>query len=207
MNMKGTHRHDVKGTGRHKVEAAEYERREVAYRWRWSAAQGAVVGAGIFLLIIGGVALARLATAGIDTVIDPEVTVGIWQRTTLMAVIELVLGVTLIVSGAQNVLAEGAYRALGAITLAFGVVLFVQPATFDGILGASRNTGWLYAILGGGLLGIGFGPPLSRVRDTTQAVAADAAEQPSTTEHARLESDSILGSADSIRADFTEVKQ
>ncbi len=86
-------------------------------------------------------------------------------------------------------LTEGAYRVLGAIMFAFGIVLLAQPASFDAILGASRNTGWLYAVVGGGLLGIGFGPPVVRRQDRTVAAETDGGDRPGAANMVPVEAD------------------
>ncbi len=46
------------------------------------------------------------------------------------------------------------------MALVFGIVLAAQPSTFDDVLGASRNTGLLYTVLGLAMLGLGFGAPV-----------------------------------------------
>ena len=64
------------------------------------------------------------------------------------------------------------------LALVFGIVLIAQPATFDSVLGASRNTGWLYAAVGLILLVLGFGAPI--VFEREQVTALNGEQGPST---------------------------
>ena len=143
---------------------------ELVYRFRWSATQVVAVITGILLLSIGGIALARAGDMGISDPITPEVIVGTWHRTPLMATLELMLGITLLTAGVQKLSPHSFYRFAGAIGLAFGIVLIAQPATFDSILGASRDTGWMYSILGLVFLGLGFGSPIVFERDVVRPI-------------------------------------
>jgi hypothetical protein len=143
---------------------------ELVYRFRWSLTQVVAVITGILLLSIGGIALARAGDLGISDPLTPEVIVGTWHRTPLMATLELMLGITLLTAGVQKLSPHGFYRFAGAIGLAFGIVLIAQPATFDSILGAGRDTGWMYSILGLLFLGLGFGSPIVFERDVVRPI-------------------------------------
>lgn len=150
---------------------------ELVYRFRWNPTQVIVITAGIFLMALGGIALARAGADGITSATAPEVVVAGWHRTPLMAVIEMAIGLLLVVSGAQRLLPRGLYRSAGAIGLVFGIVLIAQPSTFDAALGASRNTGWLYAVLGFVLLVLGFGAPIVFEREQVTALG-DTGDEP-----------------------------
>ena len=158
------------GHDRQVAQAAAAAGLERVYRFRWNATQVVVIVAGIFLMALGGIALARAGNVGITDAVAPEVAVGPWHRTPLMASIELGLGLLLILSGAQRLAPRALYRIAGALALVFGIVLITQPATFDSVLGTSRPTGWLYAVVGVGMLGIGFGAPLVFERERTVPV-------------------------------------
>jgi hypothetical protein len=132
-----------------------------------------VIAAGIFLMALSGIGLARAGAEGITSATSPDVVVGVWHRTPLMAAIEMGIGFLLVVSGAQRLLPRAMYRAAGALGLVFGIVLIAQPTTFDAALGASRNTGWLYAVLGFGLLVLGFGAPIVFEREQVTALGDD----------------------------------
>ena len=148
--------------------------RELVYRFRWNPTQVVVVGVGILLMVLGGIALARAGADGIVDAVTPEVAVGPWHRTPLMASLELGLGLVLVVSGAQRLAPRSLYRVAGALGFVFGVVLIAQPATFDSVLGAARASGWLYAVLGAGFLGLGFGAPIVFERERVSTLADDA---------------------------------
>ena len=138
---------------------------EVVRRFRWSLTQVAVLAVGVFWAALGGIGLARIANVGIDSPIDPQIVVAAWTRTPLMAALELAIGITLLVAGAQKVTPTAAYRFMGATAIAFGVVLAAAPEVFDMALGAGRNSGWLYIALGAVLVAVGFGSPLVFERD------------------------------------------
>lgn len=156
--------------------------RELVYRFRWNLTQVVALAMGVFFMALGGIALARAGAVGIADPITPDVTVAWWHRTPLMAIIELGLGLVLIVSGAQRLSPRSLYRVAGAVALVFGIVLAAQPSTFDAALGASRNTGLLYTLLGMALLGLGFGAPVvferERVSPVDEAVAPGPGEAP-----------------------------
>lgn len=106
---------------------------ELVYRFRWNPTQVVVIVCGIFLMALGGIGLARAGAVGIADATTPEVMVGLWHRTPLMAVIEMAIGFSLVISGAQRLLPRGLYRAAGSLGLVFGIVLIAQPATFDSV--------------------------------------------------------------------------
>jgi len=152
---------------------AAYSHEELVYRFRWSVTQIVVIAVGIFLMALGGIALARAGDVGISDPFTPAVAVGTWFRTPFMGVLELVLGISLLAAGAQKESPHTSYKFAGAIGLAFGIVLIAAPAVFDAALGAGRDTGWLYAVLGVLFLGLGFGAPIVFERDVVRPVAND----------------------------------
>jgi drug/metabolite transporter (DMT)-like permease len=87
-----------------------------------------------------------------------------------MGGLELILGVTMLAAAVQKESPHGVYKFAGALGLAFGMVLIAQPSSFDSVLGASRNTGWLYALLGLVFLGLGFGAPIVFERDVIRPI-------------------------------------
>jgi hypothetical protein len=122
----------------------------------------------VFFVALGGVALARLLTEGIASPVDPSVAVGWWTRTTLMASIELVLGLVMVVAGAQAPAPRILYRILGGLSLAFGLIMTIQPSSFDSVLGTGRPSGALYTVLGVGLVALGFGAPIVFERERAE---------------------------------------
>lgn len=143
---------------------------ELVRRFRWSVTQIVVLALGVFWTALGGIALARLVDTGISSLLNPQTVVGMWTRTPLMAVIELGLGITFLVAGAQKITPTGAYRFIGAIAIAFGVILAAAPDVFDTALGAGRNSGWLYIVLGAVLVAVGFGSPVVFERDIVTSI-------------------------------------
>jgi hypothetical protein len=61
---------------------------ELVHRFRWNPTQVVVIAAGIFLMALGGIGLARAGAEGITGATSPEVVIGGWRRTPLMAAIE-----------------------------------------------------------------------------------------------------------------------
>ncbi len=140
---------------------------ERVVRFVWSPTQIAILAAGVFFIALGGIALTRLLTVGIDSPIDPAVPVGWWTRTLLMASIEVIIGLVMVFAGAQTPAPRIFYRVLGGVALAFGLVMAFQPSSFDNVLGAGRPSGVLYTLLGAGLLALGFGTPIVFERERT----------------------------------------
>ena len=174
----------VRGHGGTTDPAHGTSERELVYRVRWNMTQVLLIATGIFLTSLGGIALARAGALGIIDATTPDVAVGPWHRTPLMAAIELGIGLVLVVSAAQRVAPRALYRSAGALALAFGIVLIAQPATFDSVLGASRDTGWLYTTIGVGLLALGFGAPL--VFERERVTELDQEPEPEETPEAEL---------------------
>jgi hypothetical protein len=114
-------------------------------------AVGGVVG--VLLVVIGIVALARTGFA-LDGLTTVTATVGPFDRTPLMAIIELLLGVAVI--GAALAIDRGGLLAVGVVLLVSGLVLIIEPASFAGILGAGATTGVLYLLIGIACLLAGF---------------------------------------------------
>ena len=146
---------------------------ELVYRFRWSVTQIAAIAVGIFLVAFGGIALARAGDVGISDPFTPAVAVGTWLRTPFMGGIELVLGLSLVAAGVQKESPHIFYKFAGAIGLAFGIVLIAAPDIFDSALGAGRDTGWLYAVLGVLFLGLGFGAPVVFERDVVRPITGE----------------------------------
>ena len=65
-----------------------------------------------------------------------------------MAIIDLGMGLILLSAGARRRLDWGSVRLLGGISLAFGVVLLVEPAVLHSWLGTHAASSWLFVIIG-----------------------------------------------------------
>lgn len=112
----------------------------------WSPAQIVAGIIGLLLVVMGGVALARLVptdslTAGTTTVFG----VG---HTALMAIITLGLGLLYLAEAATPYDVQPGLIFLGVATLAFGLIVVIEPAAFDGALSLGVTGGWFFTIIG-----------------------------------------------------------
>jgi hypothetical protein len=117
----------------------------------WSPAQAIVLAAGLVLVVIGGIALAR---AGLDFSNIPRThaqAAGL-QHTSLSAVIELGVGVVLLGVGAIPGAARGLMTLFGVVLLGAGLVIAIQPSSFHKWFGYDAGSGVFTAVIGGVLL-------------------------------------------------------
>jgi hypothetical protein len=115
-----------------------------------TAVGGAV---GVLLVVIGVVALARTGFA-LGELTSATASVGPFDRTPLLAIVEIVLGLSVI--GASLSVDRGGLIGVGVLALILGLVLVIEPAAFAGALGAGATTGILYVLVGVACLFAGF---------------------------------------------------
>ena len=108
---------------------------------------------GVLLVVIGLVALARTGFA-FYALTTATAAVGPFERTPLMALVEVVLGIAVI--GASLSADRGGLLAVGILTLVFGLVVVIEPQAFVSALGAGATTGVLYVLIGIACLLAGF---------------------------------------------------
>ena len=111
---------------------------------------------GVIVLVIGVVTIARTGIPAGDLT-GTATAVGPFARTTLMGIIEVILGLLLIGAGSTG----NGLRGLGLVFSVFGLVWLIEPGAFQGALGITRATGWLYLLVGlvalaGGLVSSGY---------------------------------------------------
>lgn len=112
----------------------------------WSPAQLVAGVAGLILIVMGGVALARLLpTDGLTS--ETTIALGI-QHTPLMAVIAIAVGLLYLAQAGAPFEVQPGMISLGVTNLAFGLVVVIEPGAFDGSLGLGETGGWFYAVLG-----------------------------------------------------------
>jgi hypothetical protein len=138
----------------------------------WSPAQLFALGIGLFLAVLGGIALAR---TGLDLgdVHHPHRIVGWgdWHHTPLLALIELGYGVVMIVAAVVPGAWRGLMGLLSAIALGFGIFVLADamPGRMHLWLGVHHANGWLYVTLGAiGLVATMFSPVFWRSRTATR---------------------------------------
>jgi hypothetical protein len=107
----------------------------------------AIVGGamGVVLVVIGLVALARTGLP-VDDLTGPTASVGPFERTPLMALIEIVAGLLVIAAAVSG--DRAALVTVGLLALIFGIVWLIEPGAFADALGAGMATAVLYLLLG-----------------------------------------------------------
>ncbi|MDX1621894.1 MAG: hypothetical protein R3320_12930, partial [Nitriliruptorales bacterium] len=100
---------------------------------------------GVIALIIGIVTIARTGIPA-EGITDATTAVGPFDRTALMGLIEIVVGLAFIGAGAGR--NSSALFALGLVSGVFGVVWLIEPNAFNDALGVNRATAWLYLLFG-----------------------------------------------------------
>jgi hypothetical protein len=119
----------------------------------WSPAQiiGLIVGIGFTVL-----GIAAIATTGFHTdhIYTPHDTVWHLSHSPLLALCEIAFGVLMIIASVVPGGSRELMAFLGAISLAFGIVILTNAAQ-DNIAhwtGVTHRNGWLFAIVGGVML-------------------------------------------------------
>lgn len=99
---------------------------------------------GLVLVILGGVVLAR---TGFDSLTgDPTTVLGL-GHTTLMGVIDVLVGLFYLGAAASSG-GRSTLIGLSLAALAFGAIVAIEPDAFDSALGASSELGILYIVIG-----------------------------------------------------------
>lgn len=112
----------------------------------WSPAQFIAGLIGLLLTVMGGVALARLLpTSSLTAETTSVLGVG---HTTLMAIITLGLGLLYLAEAGAPFEVQPGMIFLGVMSLAFGLIVVIEPGAFDGALGLGETGGWFYTIIG-----------------------------------------------------------
>ncbi len=99
---------------------------------------------GLFLLILGGVALARVGFSSLTG--ETTVVLG-FGHTALMGLIDIVAGL-LFLGVASSPGMRGSMIGLALVALAFGAVVAIEPGSFEAVLGGGSEIGVLYLIIG-----------------------------------------------------------
>ena len=110
----------------------------------WSPAQVVSLIIGLGFLVVGAIGLARAGLSGLYT----HTAVAGIHETQLLSIIHIVFGAFLVMAGAVRGGARGLMTLMGAIAVAFGIVLLVQPTSLHGYLGTHQAHGFLYLITG-----------------------------------------------------------
>lgn len=125
-------------------EIGRVEQTSVA-RHPWSPAQYVAGIVGLFMTVVGGVAIARLPTESLTG--ETTVVIGM-GFTIVMAVITLLLGVVFLGGAGRPTQARSGMISLGVALLALGIVIFIEPDALGGALGVTQTSGVVYSIVG-----------------------------------------------------------
>jgi hypothetical protein len=117
-----------------------------AVRHPWSPAQILAGVIGLFMTVLGGVALARLLPT--ESLTGDTTTVIGMGFTVVMAVITLLLGLVFLGGAGRPSSARQGMISLGIALLAFGIVTFIEPDALGGALGVNETSGIVYSIVG-----------------------------------------------------------
>lgn len=117
-----------------------------AVRHPWSPAQILAGLIGLFLTVLGGVALARLLPT--DSLTGETTSVIGMGFTVLMAGITLLLGLLFLGGAGRPTSARRGMITLGVALLAFGIVTFIEPDALNNALGVNETSGVVYAVVG-----------------------------------------------------------
>ncbi len=126
-------------------EIGRVERTSVA-RNPWSPAQYVAGLLGLFMTVVGGVAVVRLLPT--DSLTGETTTVIGMGFTILMAAITLLLGLVFLAGAGRPTEARPGLISLGVALLAFGIVIFIEPNAMGGALGVTETSGVVYALVG-----------------------------------------------------------
>ncbi len=106
-----------------------------------------MLGFGVLLLVLGGIAASKTGFNVLD-VAEQHTTVAGLHFTSLMAIINIVMGFAMVVNGARTNMQWSSMRIFGALGVAFGVVLVAEPSAMHTALGAHAATGFVYGGMG-----------------------------------------------------------
>lgn len=120
-------------------------------RTEWSPAQAIGIAAGIFLTVVGGLALAR-GGINFSSIPTTSSTVLGLPFTCLSGIVTLVVGVVILAGSLYPTTAKGVMGFFGVITLAFGLIVAIDPTPFTNMWGYNTASGVMMAIIGGVML-------------------------------------------------------
>lgn len=126
-------------------------RTETYGRRSWSPAQILSGILGLVFLVMGGVTIARTGFSDLTATADI-----VYTHSTLLGLIEVFLGL-IFLSGASR--PAGSSRTLigtGAVMLAFGLIVAIEPDPFQTWLGGGQSMGIAYAVVGAIAVAVGW---------------------------------------------------
>lgn len=155
------------------------ESRTVVDRRTWSPSQIVAGLIGLFLTVMGAVAILRV---GFDSLTGDTTSVLGIEHTLLMGIIHLVGGLFFLGAAGTVLGSRSGLTSLGLIALAFGLVYAIEPDSLSAALGGDGRVGWLYAIVGAvALLAAWLSPTIQTQRTATARVVDTFPDDPAGT--------------------------
>lgn len=121
------------------------ESRTVVDRKVWSPSQIVAGIIGLFLTVMGAVAILRV---GFESLTGDTTAVLGFEHTLLMGLLHLVAGLFFLGAAGTALGSRSGLTTLGLIALAFGMVYAIEPDSLSAALGGDGRVGWLYAVIG-----------------------------------------------------------
>ncbi len=144
-------------------------------RRAWSPGQIVAGLVGFALIVLGGIALARL---GLSTPVTGEVAeVAGVTATRLWAGVEIVLGLILLGIAASPYAVRGGLVTMGLLFAAFGLVVAVEPDPFVEPLGVDSGSGIVWLVIGVVLVLVGWLSPTVISSQRRSAVTRDESDR------------------------------
>ena len=148
--------------------------RTVVDRKTWSPSQIVAGVIGLFLTVMGAVAILRV---GFDSLTGETTAVLGIEHTLLMAIIHLVAGLFFLGAAGTALGSRSGLTTLGLIALAFGLVYAIEPDSLASALGGDERVGWIYAVVGAvALLSAWISPTIQSQRQATAQITETVTE-------------------------------
>ena len=149
------------------------EARTVVDRKTWSPSQIVAGLIGLFLTVMGAVAILRV---GFESLTGETTAVLSIEHTLLMGIIHLVAGLFFLGAAGTALGSRSGLTSLGLIAMAFGLVYAIEPDALSATLGGDGRLGWLYAVLGAVALISAWVSPTIQSQRTATARTVDSVE-------------------------------
>jgi hypothetical protein len=150
---------------------SQAESRTVVDRKTWSPSQIVAGVIGLFLTVLGAVAILRV---GFDSLTGETAAVLGFEHTLLMGIIHLVAGLFFLGAAGTALGSRSGLTTLGLIALAFGLVYAIEPESLAAPLGGDERIGWLYAVVGAVALLSAWVSPTIQTQRTATARTVDS---------------------------------
>ncbi len=150
---------------------SQAESRTVVDRKTWSPSQIVAGVIGLFLTVMGAVAMLRV---GFESLTGGTTAVLGFEHTLLMGVIHLLAGLFFLGAAGTVLGSRSGLTTLGLIALAFGLVYAIEPEPLANALGGDQRIGWLYAVVGAVALLSAWVSPTIQTQRTATARTVDS---------------------------------